>query len=110
MATKKKKTSAKRQQLDGDDINIVGIKKAEDLRPARKQKSSKYEDLVDRAARLRPGEVLEIEIAEGVDPEATRARISAAIRRRAQPQTPHKLKIRMTARGSVGIYCYPRRE
>lgn len=98
-ATKKKKKPQR------DEVEIIGVKKERNLRPARRQKRSKYEQIVDAASRLKPGEVLEISIPNGADADETRNRISAAVRRKAQPLTDYTLRIKMTENGTVGIYC-----
>jgi hypothetical protein len=109
MATKKKQQATVRRNED-DAITIAGVKQASELKPKTAKKPSKYAQILELAKRLRPGEVLEVEVADGENIEEVRTRISAAVRRRAQPKTAHKLKIRMTERGSVGIYCYESRE
>lgn len=48
--------------------------------------------------------MLEIDIGDE-DSATARNRISAVIRRKAQPQTNFHLKIRMTENDTVGIYC-----
>lgn len=95
-----------RVQLDPDnDIEVLGVRKAESLPPARRTKTSKYEDLIDKAARMRPGEVLEIQVTSGEEIEKVRAKISATVRRYAQPLTSHNLRTQVTERGTVGVYC-----
>lgn len=92
-----------------DDIQIGQVKTHDELPPRGRPElvdNSKYNELCDKAARLTPGQVLEIEIARGADPVKTRNRISAAIRRYAKPYTPHKLKVRLTDEETIGIYCY----
>lgn len=97
-----------RVQLDPEnDIEILGVRKAEALPPARRLKTSKYEDLIHQAATMRPGEVLEVQVTSDEDLEKVRQKISATIRRYAQPLTSHRLMTRTTERGTVGIYCYP---
>lgn len=101
MATKKRRIKPP------EGIEILGIKKQTQLQPKGRKKRSKYDDIIDAAARMRPGEVLELGITdEDEDLVVGRNRISAVIRRYAQPQTSHKLKIRVTENDTIGIYCY----
>ena len=108
MTPKKKKQKQKRQRRE--PVEIIGIKKATALQPKARTKRSKYDEIVDAATRLKPGEVLEISIDPDVDQDIARNRISAVIRRKAIPQTNYHLKIRMTENDTVGIYCSHRRE
>ena len=97
---------AQRRQLDPEtDIELGGIKSADLLRPARKAKGSKYDDLIDFCTKLKPGQVYEVIVFDEEDLEAARERIAAAVRRYAQPRTPFRLTTRLTIAGTVGIYC-----
>jgi hypothetical protein len=99
---------ANRKARPEDDFEILGVKNQERLPPQTRQKPSKYDEVVRLATNLNPGEVLEIAIDPKTDPVEARNRISATVRRLAVPETEHKLKIRLTTRGSIGIYCYAR--
>lgn len=95
-----------RRQMDPDaDIGDVRVRKAADVPVAPRIKRSKYEDLIDRAARLTPGQVLEIEVKDAGDLEKARGRIAAMVRRMAQPLTVHRLSTKVTAAGTIGVYC-----
>lgn len=100
---------ANRKTRPEDEFEIVGVKNQERLPPQTRSKPSKYDKVVQMATELQPGEVLEIAIDPQADPTEARNRISATVRRLAVPATEHRLKIRLTTRGSIGIYCYARK-
>lgn len=106
MSTRRRDAGGRINMNPDEDITSLTVRKASEVQPLPRTRTSKYEELIAQAACLSPGQVLEISVREdGDDLEMARRRISAMIRRQAQPLTKHTLTTRMTATGTIGVFC-----
>lgn len=92
---------------EGPAFEPLGVRPASEVPVGRKPKKSKHDAIVDVVLKLRPGDVFEVAIADDRDAEAARSHLSQIVRRLAQPRSHHRLMVRFTAHGTLGVYCYP---
>jgi len=89
-------------------MNLLGIKRADQLPPKRHTRRTKWDEAVSQMLEMEPGDVFEIEVDEGTDWRTARNRIVALVRRRLNVEdsgSDYWFCVRSTANGTLGIYC-----
>ncbi|MFG0316851.1 MAG: hypothetical protein ACF8XB_06235 [Planctomycetota bacterium JB042] len=109
MTAKKKRSSTKgasplrRGENPDDHVRVV---QADVVKPKRRTRTSKYENLIAAGRELVPGQAVLIPIPAGQDPEEFRNNIAAVVRRQVKPYLEEgRIVCRVTADDQIAVIC-----